>query len=132
MTPDLQYRQLDLHKIQRHCSNVEFGKRICAVMIFRGNTATSCAGMQLFRNVQPFMDMPGIKEKRPIQRIPNDRFPMNPYGIQDFCVRFTTLLFTGVHVARSGSFPPPPNLHGDDSIREQAGSCRSHGHLMDL
>ncbi|OTA07691.1 hypothetical protein A9Z42_0085960 [Trichoderma parareesei] len=57
-------------------------------------------------NVQPFMGMPVIPEKRPIQRIPNDRFPMNPYGIQEYCVCFATLLFTGIHVAGSSfSFP---------------------------
>ncbi|KAM0276576.1 hypothetical protein ACHAQH_006629, partial [Verticillium albo-atrum] len=36
-------------------------------------------------NVQPFMNMPVIPAKRPIQRIPNDRFPMNPYGAQEYC-----------------------------------------------
>ncbi|KAH8175533.1 hypothetical protein LIA77_03951 [Sarocladium implicatum] len=49
-------------------------------------------------NVQPFMKMPVIPPSRPIQRIPNDRFPMNPYGIQEYCVCFATLLFTGLHV----------------------------------
>jgi hypothetical protein len=49
-------------------------------------------------NVQPFMKMPVIPAARPIQRIPNDRFPMNPYGIQEYCVCFATLLFTGLHV----------------------------------
>ncbi|KAI0973801.1 hypothetical protein F4678DRAFT_425898 [Xylaria arbuscula] len=50
-------------------------------------------------NVQPFMRMPVIPPKRPIQAIPNDRFPMNPYGIQEYCVCFATLIFTGIHVA---------------------------------
>ncbi|RYP17549.1 hypothetical protein DL765_004438 [Monosporascus sp. GIB2] len=49
-------------------------------------------------NVQPFMKLPVIPRERPIQRIPNDRFPMNPYGIQEYCVCFATLLFTGLHV----------------------------------
>ncbi|KKP05798.1 hypothetical protein THAR02_02082 [Trichoderma harzianum] len=57
-------------------------------------------------NVQPFMNMPVIPTQRPIQRIPNDRFPMNPYGVQEYCVCFATLLFTGIHVAGCGfSFP---------------------------
>ncbi|KAF3075750.1 hypothetical protein CFAM422_002399 [Trichoderma lentiforme] len=57
-------------------------------------------------NVQPFMNMPVIPAQRPIQRIPNDRFPMNPYGVQEYCVCFATLLFTGIHVAGCGfSFP---------------------------
>ncbi|KAK4034823.1 hypothetical protein C8A01DRAFT_48866 [Parachaetomium inaequale] len=50
-------------------------------------------------NVQPFMRMPVIPPDRPIQRIPNDRFPMNPYGIQEYCLCFATLLFTAIHVA---------------------------------
>ncbi|KAL9944097.1 hypothetical protein D7B24_001977 [Verticillium nonalfalfae] len=50
-------------------------------------------------NVQPFMRMPVIPSQRPIQRIPNDRFPMNPYGAQEYCVCFATLLFTGLHIA---------------------------------
>lgn len=50
-------------------------------------------------NVQPFMKMPVIPPQRPIQRIPNDRFPMNPYGFQEYFVCFGTLLFTGIHVA---------------------------------
>ncbi|KAI0841331.1 hypothetical protein F5Y06DRAFT_261297 [Hypoxylon sp. FL0890] len=49
-------------------------------------------------NVQPFMGMPVIPPDRPIRRIPNDRFPMNPYGWQEYCVCFATLLFTGLHV----------------------------------
>ncbi|KAI1399825.1 hypothetical protein F4819DRAFT_497791 [Hypoxylon fuscum] len=49
-------------------------------------------------NVQPFMKMPVIPPQRPIQRIPNDRFPMNPYGLQEYFVCFATLLFTGLHV----------------------------------
>lgn len=49
-------------------------------------------------NVQPFMKMPVIPRQRPIQRIPNDRFPMNPYGAQEYCVCFATLLFTGLHI----------------------------------
>ncbi|KAI0154507.1 hypothetical protein GGR57DRAFT_465912 [Xylariaceae sp. FL1272] len=50
-------------------------------------------------NVQPFMRMPVIPPERPIQAIPNDRFPMNPYGIQEYCVCFATLVFTAIHVA---------------------------------
>lgn len=50
-------------------------------------------------NVQPFMSLPVIDPERPIQRIPNDRFPMNPYGVQEYCLCFATLLFTAIHVA---------------------------------
>ncbi|OAL01081.1 hypothetical protein IQ06DRAFT_273875 [Phaeosphaeriaceae sp. SRC1lsM3a] len=50
-------------------------------------------------NVQPFMGMPVIPAERPIQRIPNDRFPTNPYGVQEYLLCFATLLFTGIHVA---------------------------------
>lgn len=50
-------------------------------------------------NVQPFMRMPVIPATRPIQRIPNDRFPMNPYGAQEYFLCFATLVFTGIHVA---------------------------------
>ena len=50
-------------------------------------------------NVQPFMKMPVIPAERPIQRIPNDRFPMNPYGVQEYFLCFATLLFTAIHVA---------------------------------
>lgn len=57
-------------------------------------------------NVQPFMNMPVIAQVRPIQRIPNDRFPMNPYKFQEYCLCLATLLFTGVHVAGwNFSFP---------------------------
>jgi len=57
-------------------------------------------------NVQPFMKMPVIPEHRPIQRIPNDRFPMNPYGAQEYFVCVATLLFAGIHVAGwNFSFP---------------------------
>lgn len=57
-------------------------------------------------NVQPFMKMPVIPPNRPIQRIPNDRFPMNPYGTQEYCLCFATLVFTGLHVAGwNFSFP---------------------------
>jgi hypothetical protein len=57
-------------------------------------------------NVQPFMKMPVIPPERPIQRIPNDRFPMNPYGVQEYFLCFATLLFTAIHVAGwSFSFP---------------------------
>jgi hypothetical protein len=49
-------------------------------------------------NIQPFMKMPVIPAARPIQRIPNDRFPMNPYGIQEYFLCFATLLFTAIHV----------------------------------
>ncbi|KAH3919595.1 hypothetical protein HBH56_016380 [Parastagonospora nodorum] len=50
-------------------------------------------------NVQPFMGMPVLPEERPIQRIPNDRFPTNPYGAQEYLLCFATLLFTAIHVA---------------------------------
>jgi hypothetical protein len=50
-------------------------------------------------NVQPFMKMPVIPAERPIQRIPDDRFPMNPYGSQEYILCFGTLLFTAIHVA---------------------------------
>jgi hypothetical protein len=50
-------------------------------------------------NVQPFMGMPVIPPERPIQRIPNDRFPTNPYGVQEYLLCIATLLFTGIHVA---------------------------------
>ena len=50
-------------------------------------------------NVQPFMKLPWIPAERPIQRIPNDRFPTNPYGVQEYCLCFATLVFTAVHVA---------------------------------
>lgn len=57
-------------------------------------------------NVQPFMNMPVIPPERPIQRIPNDRFPMNPYKFQEYCLCFATLLFTAIHVAGwNFSFP---------------------------
>lgn len=57
-------------------------------------------------NVQAFMKMPVIPEERPIQRIPDDRFPMNPHGIQEYCLCFATLLFKGIHVAGwNFSFP---------------------------
>jgi hypothetical protein len=57
-------------------------------------------------NVQPFMKLPVIPPQRPIQRIPNDRFPMNPYGGQEYCVCFATLLFTGIHVSGWNFFFP--------------------------
>jgi hypothetical protein len=50
-------------------------------------------------NVQPFMGMPVIPKERPIQRIPNDRFPTNPYGLQEYLLCLATLLFTGIHIA---------------------------------
>jgi hypothetical protein len=50
-------------------------------------------------NVQPFMGMPVIPPERPIQRIPNDRFPTDPYGVQEYFLCFATLLFTAIHVA---------------------------------
>lgn len=57
-------------------------------------------------NVQPFMRMPVIPSERPIQRIPNDRFSMDPHGAQEYCLCFATLLFTSIHVAGwNFSFP---------------------------
>ena len=50
-------------------------------------------------NVQPFMKMPVIPLERPIQRIPNDRFPISPYGIQEYFLCLATLIFTAIHVA---------------------------------
>jgi hypothetical protein len=50
-------------------------------------------------NVQPFMKMSVIPSERPIQRIPNDRFPISPYGSQEYLLCFATLVFTGIHVA---------------------------------
>ncbi|KAJ9624826.1 hypothetical protein H2203_004776 [Taxawa tesnikishii (nom. ined.)] len=50
-------------------------------------------------NIQPFMKMPVIPAERPIQRIPNDRFPMNPYGYQEYLLCFATLLFAAIHVS---------------------------------
>ena len=59
-------------------------------------------------NVQPFMRMPVIPADRPIMRIPNDRFPTDPYGVQEYCVCLATLLFTGIHlVGWNFSFPSP-------------------------
>ncbi|KAF1838218.1 hypothetical protein BDW02DRAFT_636652 [Decorospora gaudefroyi] len=59
-------------------------------------------------NVQPFMGMPVMPSKRPIQRIPNDRFPMDPYGAQEYLLCFATLLFTAIHVAGwNFDFPTP-------------------------
>lgn len=49
-------------------------------------------------NVQPFMGMPVIPKQRPIQRIPNDRFPMDPYGTQEYFLCLATLVFTAIHV----------------------------------
>lgn len=50
--------------------------------------------------------MPVIPPHRPIQRIPNDRFPMEPYGSQEYFLCFGTLLFTGLHVAGWNFFFP--------------------------
>ena len=50
-------------------------------------------------NVQPFMRLPVIPPQRPIQRIPNDRFPTDPYGHQEYLLCAATLIFTAVHVA---------------------------------
>jgi len=50
-------------------------------------------------NVQPFMRMPVIPPQRPIGMIPNDRFPTDPYGVQEYFLCFATLVFTAVHVA---------------------------------
>jgi hypothetical protein len=45
------------------------------------------------------MGLPVISAQRPVQRIPNDRFPLNPYGVQEYFLCFATLLFTAIHVA---------------------------------
>ena len=50
-------------------------------------------------NVQPFMRMPVIPPERPIQQIPNDRFPTEPYGAQEYLLCAATLVFTAIHVA---------------------------------
>ncbi|KAF4123470.1 hypothetical protein GMORB2_6171 [Geosmithia morbida] len=50
-------------------------------------------------NVQPFMGLPVIPPTRPIQAIPNDRFPMDPHGAQEYLLCLATLVFTGLHVA---------------------------------
>jgi hypothetical protein len=49
-------------------------------------------------NVQAFMEIPVIPPERPIQRIPNDRFPTNPHGVQEYLLCLATLIFTGIHV----------------------------------
>ena len=59
-------------------------------------------------NVQPFLNMPVIPAARPIQRIPNDRFPTDPYGAQEYLLRAATLLFTAIHIAGwNFDFPTP-------------------------
>ncbi|KAI1374029.1 hypothetical protein F4677DRAFT_428000 [Hypoxylon crocopeplum] len=68
-------------------------------------------GLGWSMNVQPFMGMPVIPARRPIQRIPNDRFPMDPYGWQEYFVCFATLLFTGLHVL-GWNFSFPSALKG--------------------
>ncbi|KAI1619523.1 hypothetical protein EDD37DRAFT_688987 [Exophiala viscosa] len=60
-------------------------------------------------NVQPFMKMPVIPANRPIQMIPNDRFPMNPYGIQEYFLCFATMVYTAIHVA-GWSFDFPSHI----------------------
>ena len=60
-------------------------------------------------NVQPFMRMPTVPSERPIQRIPNDRFPMDPYGAQEYVLCFATLLFAAIHVA-GWNFSFPTNI----------------------
>ena len=39
-------------------------------------------------NMQPFMGMPVISASRLIQRMPNDRFPMDPFGLQELPLRW--------------------------------------------
>jgi len=57
-------------------------------------------------NIQPFMHMPVIPPERPITRIPNDRFPMNAYGNQEYLLCLATIIFSAVHVAGwNYSFP---------------------------
>ncbi|TKX25337.1 hypothetical protein C1H76_2570 [Elsinoe australis] len=57
-------------------------------------------------NVLPFMKVPTIPEERPIRRIPNDRFPMNPYGYQEHLLCLATLVFAGIHlIGWNFSFP---------------------------
>ena len=50
-------------------------------------------------NIQPFMHMPTIPSARPIQRIPNDRFPTNPYGCQEYALCLASLVFAALHLA---------------------------------
>ncbi|KAF2222049.1 hypothetical protein BDZ85DRAFT_274887 [Elsinoe ampelina] len=57
-------------------------------------------------NVLPFVNMPSIPPTRPIQRIPNDRFPMNPHGYQEHLLCLATLIFAGIHlIGWNFSFP---------------------------
>lgn len=57
-------------------------------------------------NVWPYMGKPVIPAARPIQRIPDDRFPTNPYGSQEYLLCLGTLVFTGLHLAAwNMSFP---------------------------
>ena len=57
-------------------------------------------------NVQPFVKLSVISLERPLQSIPNDHVPMNPYGMQEYFLGFATLLFGGIHVAGwNFSFP---------------------------
>lgn len=57
-------------------------------------------------NIQPFMGMPVIHPERPIKRIPNDRFPMDAYGNQEYLLCLATIIFAAVHVAGwNYSFP---------------------------
>jgi hypothetical protein len=59
-------------------------------------------------NVQPFMGLPTIPGARPLQCIPNDRFPTNPYGAQEYLLCLATLVFTAIHVAGwNFAFPSP-------------------------
>ncbi|KAF2014656.1 hypothetical protein BU24DRAFT_433898 [Aaosphaeria arxii CBS 175.79] len=62
-------------------------------------------------NIQPFMKMPVIPAERPIQRIPNDRFPTDPYGSQEYLLCFATLVFTAIHVAGWNFDFPSPTEH---------------------
>ena len=57
-------------------------------------------------NVQPFMKMPVIPPERPLKCIPNDRFPTNPYGAQEYFLCLATLVFTAIHITGwNFSFP---------------------------
>ncbi|KAJ9656387.1 hypothetical protein H2198_004965 [Neophaeococcomyces mojaviensis] len=60
-------------------------------------------------NVQPFMKMPVIRPERPIQMIPNDRFPTNPHGAQEYFLCFATLVYTGLHLT-AWNFPFPSHI----------------------
>lgn len=50
-------------------------------------------------NVLPFMGFPAISGDGLMQRIPDNRFPTNPYGAQEYLLCLATLVFTSIHLA---------------------------------